>query len=220
MFKHTPLEVFELESTEIDGKRFYKVGEDLFPSVTTVLGSFEKDGIREWQQRVGNEEAERIKRYASSRGTKVHALCEDYVNNLVNPLKGRLPTTIELFNQIRPYLDSYLESVYNIEIPLHSKKLRAAGRCDLLCRMHGVNCIVDYKTSTKPKKEEWIENYFLQTTAYAMMVEEMYDLPIFYNVVLIAVEEGNLQVFVKKPNEYKQKVTNLFGSYNHMRTLD
>lgn len=220
MFKHTPLEVFELESTEVDGKRFYKVGEDLFPSVTTVLSSFEKEGIKQWQQRVGTEEAEKIKRYASSRGTRVHALCEDYVRNENDYLNGRMPTTIELFNQIKPYLDNYLESVYNIELPLHSKQLKAAGRCDLVCRMHGVNCIVDYKTSTKPKKEEWIENYFLQTTAYAMMVEELYDIPIFYNIVLVAVEEGNLQAFVKKPHLYKDKVINLFDSYNRMMMLD
>ena len=220
MFKHTPLEVFELESTEVNGKRFYKVEEDLFPSVTTVLSSFEKEGIKQWEQRVGQTEANKIKNYSSRRGTQLHLMCEDYVMNQEQYKVGRMPSTIELFKQIQPYLDNYMESVYNIEIPLHSKELKAAGRCDLLCRMHRVNCIVDYKTSTKPKKEEWIENYFLQTTEYAMMVEEMYDLPIFYNIVLIAVEEGGPQVFIKKPSMYKDKVINLFHSYNHMQKLD
>lgn len=214
MFKHTPLEITELESETIDGKRFYRVGNDLFPSVTTVLSSFSKSGIQNWENRVGKEEAEKVKKLAASRGTKLHYMCEDYVGNNPEYKTGKLPTTIELFNQVKPYLDTYLESVYNIEIPLYSKTLKTAGRCDLLCRMHGVNCIVDYKSSTKPKKEEWIENYFLQTTAYAMMVEEMYNLPIFYNVVLIACEEGNLQVFCKRPGDYKQKVVDLFSSYN------
>jgi len=213
-FKHSPLLEYNLKQVEVDGKRFYDVEGELFPSVTTVLSSLSKKGILEWRERVGEEAANKITRAATSRGTKVHTMCEDYVANKPDYKNNRMPTTIELFNQIKPYLDNNLEEVYAIEGSLYSKKLKAAGKCDLICRMHGVNCIVDYKTSTKPKTEEYIENYFLQETAYAMMVEEMYKLPIFYIITLIAVEEGNLQFFVKRPHDYEDKVLNIFQAYH------
>jgi genome maintenance exonuclease 1 len=212
-FKHLPFDRIELTSIEKNGKRFYDVNGDLFPSVTTVLSSLSKDGINEWRARVGEEKAERIKNSAAARGTKLHLMCEDYVDNKEDFMKGRMPTTVDLFKQIQPYLDENLESVYAIEASLYSKKLRAAGKCDLICRMHGVNCIVDYKTSTSLKKEEWIESYFLQETAYAMMVEELYQIPIYYIITLIATEEGTLQFFVKQPIDYVDKVINTFNVY-------
>jgi len=213
-FKHLPFDRIELTSIEKNGKRFYDVNGDLFPSVTTVLSSLSKDGINEWRARVGEEKAERIKNSAAARGTKLHLMCEDYVDNKEDFMKGRMPTTVDLFKQIQPYLDENLESVYAIEASLYSKKLRAAGKCDLICRMHGVNCIVDYKTSTSLKKEEWIESYFLQETAYAMMVEELYQIPIYYIITLIATEEGTLQFFVKQPIDYVNKVINTFNVYH------
>jgi genome maintenance exonuclease 1 len=213
-FKHLPFDRIELTSIEKNGKRFYDVNGDLFPSVTTVLSSLSKDGINEWRARVGEEKAERIKNSAAARGTKLHLMCEDYVDNKEDFMKGRMPTTVDLFKQIQPYLDENLESVYAIEASLYSKKLRAAGKCDLICRMHGVNCIVDYKTSTSLKKEEWIESYFLQETAYAMMVEELYQIPIYYIITLIATEEGSLQFFVKQPIDYVNKVINTFNVYH------
>jgi len=213
-FKHLPFDRIELTSIEKNGKRFYDVNGDLFPSVTTVLSSLSKDGINEWRARVGEEKAERIKNSAAARGTKLHLMCEDYVDNKEDFMKGRMPTTVDLFKQIQPYLDENLESVYAIEASLYSKKLRAAGKCDLICRMHGVNCIVDYKTSTSLKKEEWIESYFLQETAYAMMVEELYQIPIYYIITLIATEEGTLQFFVKQPIDYINKVINTFNVYH------
>jgi len=213
-FKHLPFDRIELTSIEKNGKRFYDVNGDLFPSVTTVLSSLSKDGINEWRARVGEEKAERIKNSAAARGTKLHLMCEDYVDNKEDFMKGRMPTTVDLFKQIQPYLDENLESVYAIEASLYSKKLRAAGKCDLICRMHGVNCIVDYKTSTSLKKEEWIESYFLQETAYAMMVEELYQIPIYYIITLIATEEGTLQFFVKQPIDYVDKVINTFNVYH------
>jgi len=152
-FTHLPFKTIELQSTEIDGKRFYKVDDENYPSVTTVLSSFKKQGLLEWRQRVGKEAADKITRQAASRGTKLHHMCEDYVNNKDDYLKGRMPTTVDLFKQIKGYLDENLEAVYAVEGSLYCKKLKAAGKCDLICRMHGVNCIVDYKTSTSLKKE-------------------------------------------------------------------
>lgn len=214
IFEYLPFDRIELESREIDGKRFYAVDDELYPSVTTVLSQLSKDGIKEWRARVGKDAADKITRTAASRGTKLHFMCEDYVNNKEDYLKDRMPTTIDLFKQIKTYLDNNLEAVYAVEASLYSKKLRAAGKCDLICRMHGVNCIVDYKSSSSLKKEEWIENYFLQETAYSIMVEELYQIPIYYIITLIATEEGTLQFFVKRPSDYVDKVYNIFNLYH------
>lgn len=214
MFKHVPLENKELNTVEVNGKRFYDVNGDLLPSVTTVLSSFQKQGLAEWRARVGDDIADRKMKVAAARGTSVHQICEDYVLNKPDYKSGKMPIMVDLFNQIKKYLDENIEMVHAVEGSLYSKELRAAGKCDLICRMHGVNCIVDYKTSNKPKKEEWIENYFFQETAYSIMVEEMYNLNIFYIITLIAVENESLQVFIKRPGDYREQVINLFKLYH------
>jgi len=215
MFIHNPLPVQELTSIEKDGKRFYLVEGEEYPSVTTVLSSYKSKSIAEWRERVGASTAEKITRQATTRGTAVHQLCEDYVNNKENYTSKAMPANVSLFKQIKDFLDDKLQSVYNLEIPLHSKVLKAAGRCDMLGRIDDKICIVDYKTSSKIKKEEWIEGYFLQTTAYSMMVEEMYDLKIDRIVVVIAVEEENApQIFIKSPDEYRSETINLFKLYH------
>lgn len=215
-FEHDFFSAVELTESYKDGKRFYKTpSNNLYPSVTTVLGeSMDKTGLQEWVKRVGKEEADKIKTSAANRGTKVHKICEDYVLNKEEFLKGQMPSNVSLFKQIQPYLDDYLTKVHGVEIPLYSDFLQTAGRCDLVCKMHDCYTIVDYKTSTKPKKEEWIENYFLQLTTYAMMTEELYKVPIKYIIVLIAVEDDNLQFFVKDPKKYKDKVTEIFRNYS------
>lgn len=215
MFKHSPLPVIELVSQEINGKRFYNVDGELFPSVTTVLSSFTKQGILEWRKRVGEEAANKKTRIAASRGTKLHNMCEDYLNNKEDVYSNRMPSTIDLFKKVKTYLDENIETVYSVEGGLYSKELRTAGRCDLVCRMHGVDCVVDFKTSETPKKEEWIENYFLQETAYAMMVQELYGKYIHYIITIIAAEEqAEPQIFIKKPQDYTDKVKTLFSLYH------
>lgn len=221
MFEHKPLEIYELNAEMIDGKRFYNVEGSFFPSVTTVLSSLSKDGLDQWVKRVGEEEATKIRNMAASRGTKVHLMCEDYVSNKPEYVKGKMPDAISLFKQIQPWLDENIEYVYNIEIPLHSKVLKAAGRCDLVAKLKQYgNCIVDYKTSTNEKKEQWIGNYFLQTTAYAQMVKEMYGLTIDKCVIVIAVETSHLQVFVIDPYEYYAEVLDTFNNYHVQQAVD
>lgn len=215
-FKYEFFPQIELKEEYIDSKRHYVTPEGKkYPSVTTVIGdSMDKSGLYEWRQKVGKEEADKITKSAASRGTKVHKICEDYVLGKEDYLKDKMPSSISLFKQIQPYLDENMTKVYGVEIPLYSDFLQTAGRCDLVCHMHDCYTIVDYKTSSKPKKENWIENYFLQLTTYAMMVEELYKVPISYIIVLIAVEDDNLQFFVKNPKSYKDKVTEIFRNYS------
>lgn len=215
-FDHDFIQSVELDSTTTDSGRHYITPEgNVYPSVTTVLGSLDKQGIKDWVNRVGEETANKIKTQASTRGTNVHNICEKYLLNEEGYLQGHMPANTSLFKQIQPYLDKYVDKIYGIEIPLYSNELKTAGRCDLFCRMHGVRTIADFKTSTNPKKEEWIENYFLQTAAYSMMIEEMYDMRVHYTCVIIAVENGELQTFIRNPDDYKEKVRELFYNYHN-----
>lgn len=210
------LKEIELTETYENGKRFYKTPSgEKYPSVTTVLGSvMDKTKLFEWQAKVGKETADKIKTQAARRGTKLHKVCENYVLNKDDFLDNQLPSTIDLFKQIQPFVDKNINEVYGIELPLYSDYLRTAGRCDMFCNLSGKNSIVDYKTSTKPKKEEWIKNYFLQLTTYGMMIEERYNINVPYIVVVIACEDGTPQIFPKKTSEFKEEVTTIFRNFS------
>ena len=213
-FTHKPLPKIEVPRKEIDGKRYYVTPEgDTYRSVTTILSQLSKEGIEKWRNKIGEAEANKISTRASNRGTKLHTMMEDYVGNVEDFALNKMPTTTSMFLDIQPFVDLNLEEVYGIEYPLYSDRLRAAGTSDLICKYAGKNTILDYKTSSKAKKEQWIENYFIQSTAYALMVKERYDLDIEQIVIMIAVEGDNPQVFVKDPNDYIEKTIHIFDTY-------
>lgn len=184
----------------------------LFPSVTTALGEMKKDSLEEWRRRIGREEADKIGRRAAALGTRLHSICEKYLNNDPAYRANSFPGEIELFSHLRPFLDEKIEVVYGQEFPLWSKDLGVAGRCDAFCMMEGRPTIVDFKSSSKPKKEEWIENYFFQATAYAMMVMERKKVPVTRFAILVSSPEG-LQVFHKPVKDYIEKTREYFHSY-------
>ncbi len=213
-FEHKPLPKIEIPRKEIDGKRYYVTpGGECYRSVTTILSQLSKDAIQKWRNKIGEQEATKISTRASNRGTKLHTMMEDYVGNVEDFALNKMPTTTSMFLDIQPFVDLNLEEVYGIEYPLYSDRLRAAGTSDLICKYAGKNTILDYKTSSKYKKEEWIENYFIQSTAYSIMVKEIYDLDIEQIVIMIAVEGDNPQVFVKDPRDYIEKTISIFDTY-------
>ena len=179
----------------------------------------------EWRKKVGEAEANRISKRATDRGTDMHQICEDYVAGKDNYIGKAMPTAIELFKNIKPVIDENVELVFGNEMALYSDILKTAGRTDLFCRFQGINTIADYKTSTRDKKESWIEDYFIQSTTYAMMIEEMYKdikpIHIPQLAIIIAVEEGEskYQLFVKKTADYRDKVKNVFSRYYDYYTL-
>ena len=207
---------FDLE--RIDGeKRVYKTPEgNLYPSVTSILSDNNKQGLIEWRQRVGEKEAERISRQASSRGSRIHNILEKYVLGADDYAKREMPLNLEMFRQIKDYIDQHVDVVYGVELKLYSDQLRLAGTTDLFCRMHGERAIVDYKTSTYHKKEEWIENYFLQSAAYTIMAEERYGLVIPRFCILIATEQEGLQFFWKSTAPYKKMMINYLKDKGHI----
>lgn len=211
-FKHELLNLAPLERTEKDGKRYYITPDGVFPSVTTVLGEkLDKSGLELWKARVGAAEVEKVSRLAANRGTAIHKLCEDYLMNVEIDSRKVMPFNMMMFNTIKPILAKNVSKVYGIESMLYSKVLKAAGTSDLLAEYNGINSIVDFKTSKKEKKEEWIQNYFIQATTYSIMAEELTDLKFPQIVIIIANDDYETQIFVKNRDDYKERVLEIFG---------
>jgi genome maintenance exonuclease 1 len=215
-FTHKTIEFQDLQTTTVDGKRFYKTPTgEMYPSVTTITGMHNKDGILEWRKRVGEQVANKISTQASNRGTRVHKICEDYLNNELH-LSVHLPDAVALFKQIQPIIDEHIDLVYGIECPLYSNHLRVAGKTDCVAMFDGKPAIVDFKTASKPKQEHWIENYFMQCSAYAVMFEERTGIPIPRIAVLVAVDGDHPQIFVKKRDSYIDKFISYRKKYDEM----
>ena len=197
-FKHLNLHNFpnlKAKTTE-KGRRYFVEG-NAYPSVTTVIGEMKKKSIMEWRRKVGEEEANAISKRATTRGNKCHKLAEDYLSN--KPLDRYRDDVLSLglFHQIRPYIDK-INNIHALEESLYSHTLKLAGRVDCIAEYDNELAIIDFKTSTKFKREEWIQDYFSQETAYAIMFQELTGLKVKQLVTIIAVETGTPQVFIKK----------------------
>ena len=213
-FDHVTLngELPEITTESIKGKRFYVTPEgNKYPSITTVLSDRNKEGIIKWRESVGNDVANQVMRQAASRGTAVHTLIENYLNNEELSKQDVLP--VALFATIK----SELDNINNIRIQeggLYSDKLGVAGRVDCIAEYKGKISVIDFKTSTKEKKEEWVENYFIQGAAYCEMYEERFDQPIDRVVILIVTEDGAVQTFSKDKNDYLPLLKSAIKEFN------
>jgi genome maintenance exonuclease 1 len=205
-FKHLNSDpiLCKLDREEINGKRYYisPQGKRL-PSVTTFLGHFKKESIMAWRKKVGEEEANRISGQAARRGTKFHSLMESYLGNEQNFLtEDIMPDMKQAFHDMVPTLDR-IDNIHYIETMLYSEILGLAGQVDCIAEFDGVPSIIDFKTSNKLKREDWITNYFEQCTCYSLMYEEMTGIKAKQIVVLISVDgEMQPQVFVKNRKDY------------------
>lgn len=212
IFKHNLVPEVEIETTSINGIRYYVLPSgEKFRSVTTVISeSMDKTALLEWRAKVGEEEARKISTQAARRGTAVHSLAERYVLNEEDYLRGAMPSGVDAFKSLQTLIDKHVDNILGIELPLYSVALKTAGRCDLIAEFDGVPSIVDFKTSRRLKKEEWIESYFLQTTVYSMMFEYMYKIKIPQIAIMIAVDHEEPQLFVKDRGDYVNKVIDIF----------
>ena len=197
----------ELKTKTVDGKRHYVTPEgNHYPSITTVLSPRGKEGLMKWRKRVGEKTANYICNKAATRGTKVHKMCEDWLNEDFSRetwdkhKKDFLPYT--LFNELKNQKFEYITDVYAQEVTLYSDKYKLAGRVDLIANYAHQLSIVDFKTSTNERKDSYNENYYIQTAAYAEMFEEMTGTPINQIVILVVTENGTVQEFVKEKHEY------------------
>jgi len=203
-FTYCPPKVLaDLKSTTFpDGKRYYTLDDGTrLPSVTTVIGLQKKAAIFEWRKRVGEEEANRISKQATSRGTNVHTICENYLNNKVDYMKGIMPDALEYFLSIKPYLNK-INNIHYQEAALWSKQLGMAGRVDCIAEYEGELSVIDFKTSSKVKAREDILDYFWQTTAYSLMYEELVGRPINNLVIIMAVKDSEPLIFKEKTSDH------------------
>jgi len=204
MFNHVPVKIPEVSTKTINKKRFYDTPTGLYPSITTVLGSRKEKqkGLQEWRNRVGNDVANHIMRTAAGRGTAVHHMCEDFLNNkeVIKEDQKFLPWC--LFSQLKPTLEKSINNIFAQECGLWSEKYRLAGRVDCIAEWNGVPSIIDFKTSRSERKDEYNFEYYMQASAYAEMFEERTGIEINQIVILVVTEDGLVQEFVREKHDY------------------
>ena len=204
MFNNIQVSLPEVTTETINRKRFYVTPEgEKYPSITTVLSNRKKEGLFEWRKRVGNDVANYVARTSASRGTKVHHMCEDYLNNEFDEEKHKkdfLPFC--LFNQLKDQALCNMNNIYAQEAGLYSDKYKVAGRVDCVAEYKDTLSIIDFKTSTRERSDDWNENYYIQGSAYAEMFEERTKIKIDQVVILVVTEDGTVQEFVKSKQDY------------------
>ena len=212
-FVHKLFEPKTLKRVHEDGKRLYLTEQgNYYPSVTTALSYLSRKGIQEWRKRVGPEVANKIGSQAAAAGTAVHNIAEKYVWN--DPTwKDAMPIPLEKFKTIQPYLDENVDEIYGIELQMYSDQLKTAGTADLICKYNGVPTVLDFKTSRRRKSKDDILGYFMQGTAYSIMVKEHYGMEIEQIVILMAVNDDSPIVFCEPVSQYEKMVRKYFELY-------
>ena len=210
-FNHIQLNLQPLEREHIDGVRFYKIPDEeeliKMVSITSVTSHFNKEIFIKCRKKVGNEEADRITKKATSRGTDMHTLTEHYLKN--EELPKVQPISDFLFKISKTELNN-INNIHALEGPLYSRQLGVAGTVDCIAEYNGELAIIDFKTSKKPKPRDWIEHYFVQCMAYGCMLYEMTGISIKKLVIIMACENGECVVY----EEYdKAKYIKLLGEY-------
>jgi genome maintenance exonuclease 1 len=204
------------ERKTVDGKRMYVTPNgEAYPSITTILGRQPKPSIEEWKKRVGEKEAKAIIADSTRIGTGVHELCEKYLYNI--PLHETDEEIKSVFNRMR-FLCGNINNIYGLEIPVYSDILRIAGTTDCVAEYNGVLSVIDFKTSKKPKREDWIDDYYIQAFFYAAAFYEMTGAMPEQVVILVAVRNSfEVQVFKKSMEDdmdtYIKKLINIMDKY-------
>tara|TARA_R100001463_G_scaffold2491_2_gene10542 strand:+ start:181 stop:861 length:681 start_codon:yes stop_codon:yes gene_type:complete len=211
MFNHVDLSIKPLDRETIDGVRYYDVpnteGFTKLVSITSVTSWINREIFRSWRARVGNEQADKVTKAATSRGTDMHTLTEHYLLN--EELPTVQPLSEFLFKQSKPKLD-LIDNIHAIEKPLYSLKLGVAGTVDCIAEYEGELAVIDFKSSKKPKPRKWIDHYFVQCAAYACMLYEMKEIPVKKFVIIMSCEDGEVVVYEERD---KAKYIKLLSEY-------
>ena len=205
-FIHNDTDLSLLPNTKgkkIEGYRFYDIDGQNYPSVTSILGIRKKEGLQKWRDSIGEDVANWEMNRAARRGKSFHKLVEQYLNNETPSIRDVLP--LGLFRLAKPYIDK-IENIRLLEQIMVSPKLTIAGQVDCVAEYNGKLSVIDFKTANKERIEDWIENYFLQCTAYSSMYEETFGEKIEQIVVLLAAEDGTMTAYVKDPQDYIEEL--------------
>ena len=220
-FTHKDIDVDldSLSTTQRGGLRLYETPTGkLLPSVTTVVGYEKSRFFAEWRRKNPKES-----RRVTARGTRLHTLIEHYLDNDFDAEDPKsksaiLPIDLELFLLMRPHLDN-INNIVAQEVPLWSETVGLAGRVDCIAEYNGKLSVIDFKGSTREKRESDIDNYFEQATAYAIMFAERTKINIDNIVIIIASEDGTTQVFERNPINYvkslREKILSFKEVYKH-----
>jgi len=217
MFNRIYHDIPKLErDTASDGSRVYKTPSGrAYPSVTTVTGQYSKAAIIEWRKRVGEAEANRISTTAANRGTRIHTLCESYLNN--EHVEPNLFDT-ETFKAIKPYLNN-IQDINCLETPLYSDHLEVAGTVDCIAKYNGKMSVIDFKTSKRRKSRDDIHNYFMQCSAYAVAFEERTGVPVGKIVIIMAVDDDDTIIFEEKRDDWINGFIDLRADYRSWKGI-
>ena len=219
LFDHieTKYDIPKLTRKNENHKRvYYDPDNNRYESVTNVVGHEDNDSLTQWRESVGYDVADYISRRAMNLGTKMHDMIERYLYNKIN-IEPNLFANAH-FNNIKTLLNN-INNISGLEIRVCSKKLGLAGTADCIAEYDGIPSIIDFKTSSKKKKEEWILKYFLQTTAYSIMWEELTGQKIEQIVVLITAEDGSLEAHIKNREDYRTELNDTIERFNNKQNL-
>ena len=210
-FNHIDIELPKLSRETIDGVRYYSVPDEeellKLVSITSVTSHFNKEIFVKWRKRVGDEEADRITKRATKRGTDMHTLVEHYMKNEELP---EVPPISDFLFKISKANLKRINNIYALEGSLYSKQLGIAGTVDCIAEYDGELAIIDFKTSAKPKPRGWIEHYFVQCMAYGCMLYELTGISVKKLVIIMACENGECVVYEERD---KSKYIKLLTEY-------
>ena len=217
-FKHVDVDLgySDLQVREDNGRKYETPDGSKYPSMTTVLSHLGKDGLEAWRARVGDKEANKVGKQAANRGTTVHNLMEAYINGEEISTRGMMPHHLKSLKSMSKILDENLEEVWAQEAALYSHHLGVAGRVDLVGVWKGVPAIIDFKTSRKVKKKEWIDSYFMQTAGYAICFEERTGLPIPNLVILMDIDNHDPVVFLEHRDNWVGPLKDAIKEYHRL----
>ncbi len=188
----------ELVKKDTPGCRLYQLPDgNWVPSITSVTSFYNRDIFIKWRKRIGLEEANRITKKATSRGTDFHEAAQAYLMNLEMDWEEFKPLTKFMFHHAKPYLDK-INNIHAIERTLYSEYLGLAGRVDCIGEYEGELAVIDFKTSEKIKPEKWMENYFVQETFYAAAYYELTEIPVKKLITIMVTPGGEVEVFDKR----------------------
>jgi|TARA_R110002020_G_scaffold99084_2_gene235409 genome maintenance exonuclease 1 len=208
MFNHIEIDYPKLERQMIQGVRYYDApdGQKLV-SITSIISHINREIFRAWRAKVGNDEANKVTKQATSRGTDMHTLSEYYLKN--SELPSVQPLSEMLFKQAKPTLNK-IDNIHALEQSLFSYQLGVAGSVDCIAEYDGELAVIDFKTSKKPKPRNWVDHHFVQCAAYACMLYEMTGIMVEKFVIIMSCENGEVKVY----EEYdKRKYINLLSDY-------
>ena len=191
----------ELDRKESTGCRLYKLPNgEWVPSITSITSFYNREKFIKWRQKIGEEKANKITKKATTRGTDFHEIAQDYLEDKPLVWEEHLPATKYMFYHAKPFLDK-INNIHAIERTLYSEFFGIAGRVDCIAEYDSELAVIDFKTSEYIKPEAWLENYFVQETAYACMYYEMTGIPVKKLITIMTTPSGEVHVFDKREKD-------------------